>query len=135
MKALVLLAATVAMTIYGQEAKVAPSTATPALAATPPERGLSEAEVLRIRLSMARVQILQDRYKLSDYQKEVQPLLEEQESIVTQACLSVGIPADKVKTECSLSTGVDNEGKPLTAPDGKPVPARVWWSKPVEQKK
>lgn len=133
MKNLLLLAAAAAMTMMGQDAKVASVPTAPT--AAPAERSLSESEVLKIRLSMAQVQLLQDKYKLQDYQKEVKPLLDEQESIVTTACLSVGIPADKVKTECAINTGVDGDGKPLMNPDGKPVQGKVWWNRPAEPKK
>ncbi len=95
----------------------------PASAETPTERGLTEAESLKLQLLAAKIQLVQDKYKIEDFQKEIQPLVNEQEALASALCGSVGIPAAKIKTECGLNLGG-------AGPDGKPQAAKVWWQKP-----
>lgn len=90
------------------------------------DRTLTAEESLKLQLTQARIQHLQDKYKIAEYQAEVQAVIAEQQSVFAAACKSVGIPEDKVATECRLNTGVDADGKPIAGPDGKPVASRVW---------
>lgn len=99
-----------------------------------PERPLTKEESLTLQLSQSRILRLRDKYKIAEYEAEVQPLINDQQVAFVAACKSIGIPDAKIATECRLSTGVDGEGKPVTGPDGKPVAARVWWEKPEPSK-
>lgn len=126
MKVLVLLAAAAAL-IFADEK------AAPKKEEEPTERTLSEAESLKLQLLAAKIQILQDKYKIADYQKEMQPLADEQNALITQSCVSVGVPRDQVQTQCALNLEIGPDGKSLNGPDGKPLPAKVWWNKSTLQ--
>lgn len=123
---LVTAMAVLMISAHAQDAKVSTAVPVPNSPAVSSERPLSEVELLKLQLSMANVKLLQDKYKLAEYQREVQPEGDKQEKIVTEICLSIGVPADKIKTDCGLQTGLDAEGKPVLGQDGKPVPAKAW---------
>lgn len=128
MKKLLMGAALSAMTILAQNAKVETQKDTPQ--AAPSERQLSETEALKLQLIAAKVQLLQDRYKIPAYNDELQPLSAEQLAIAKAVCASVGVPEDKINTECGLNLGIGADGKPLLDASGKPAPTRVWNAKP-----
>lgn len=134
MKIIITFAAVAALT-FGQEAKVAPL---PAQANAPPsERALSETESLRIQLTIANLKVLQAKHKteelqkkMEEFQSEAKPVIEEQQSIISTACQSVGVPIEKMQEECGISTGIGEDGRPAVGPDGKPMQARVWKKPP-----
>lgn len=113
-------------------AKVAPTESAPV--AKPAERALTETESLKLQLSMANITLLQKKYNIEQYSKDLQPLVAEQEKVAMEACRSVGIPDEKVKTECGINTGIDQDGKPILGADGKPAQPRVWWNRPEAKK-
>lgn len=129
MKKLYLCAALSAMILTAQDAKVAPKD-TPK-EAPKSERNMTETESLKIQLAAAKIQLLREQFKIEDFNKQVEPLSSEQYAVVAAACKSVGVPEDKIQTECGVSTGVGPDGKPQMGADGKPVQARVWWNKPA----
>lgn len=131
MKALTLFAASAVLmiTAFAQDAKMSPTAPAGPTQAT--ERALSENEVLKLQLSIANAQLLQDKYRIQEYQKEIQSISDEQEKIFFEACKSVGVPADKIKTECQVTTGMGPDGKPVMGQDGKPMQGKVWWNKPA----
>lgn len=132
MKYLILFAATAAL-MFGQEAKVA---VPPSSIPTVTERALSELEVTKLQLSIAQIELLQKKYDIEKYQAELKPHLDAQQAIVGAACKSVGVAEDKITTDCGLSTGIGQDGKPAMGADGKPVQARVWHATPpVTEKK
>lgn len=112
-----------ALAAMAQDAKVA-SSPTPIPATS--ERALAKEESLALQLSQVRVLRLQERYKIQEYQAELQPMANEQQAMWIAACKSIGIPDEKIQTECRINTGVDADGKPVNGPDGKPVTPRVW---------
>lgn len=113
--------------LMAQDAKVAAAVEAPAVAVLP-ERPLTELEITKIQLADARIELLKKSYKIDEYSKEVQPLVSEKEAVLIAACVSIGIPAEKVRTECGANTGG-------AGPDGKPVAGRVWTIKPEKDKK
>lgn len=122
---LFVIAAMSACFLMGQDAKViAQPSAPPAVAAT--ERPLTETELLKIQLTLTRLQLLQDKFHMADFNKEAAVISADQQSIVESVCSSIGVPKDKIQSQCGLATGLDNDGKPITSADGKPVAARVW---------
>lgn len=123
MKRVIFAACVCAAVLSAQDAKVAPAPAPPAPAS---ERALSETEVLKLQLTAAKIELLQKKYDTAGFQKEVQPLSDQQAAIVQAACESVGIAKDKVQAECRIQTGIDQDGKPVVGPDGKPVQPKVW---------
>ena len=125
------LIAALACVAYAQDAKFKGSPTRLEDAGKPTERTLTETEALKLQLIAAKLQLLQERYKIAEFQKDAQPLNAEQETVATAACQSLGIPAEKIRTECGIQTGLGQDGKPLTGPDGKPVVAKVWWVKPA----
>ena len=128
MKHLIAIMALSGTLVFGQAAggeKVSPKTA---------ERELTNEESLRFQLMQSRVARLRDKYKISDYEAEAQQLLNEGRETFVLACKSIGIPDDKIESECMYTTGVDAEGKVVQGPDGKPVKARVW-RQPAPEKK
>lgn len=118
------LFAAMAAVMFGQDAKIAVAPAGPPAPAT--ERPLSENEILKLKLAQSQIQVLRDKYKIDEYQKEVGPISQSQMSVAQDACLSVGVAKDKLQTECGLQTGFDGDGKPLTGPDGKSAEPKVW---------
>lgn len=93
----------------------------------PSERPLTSDELLKLQLTQARIQNLQTKYKLAEYQTEVQSFATEQQAIYVAACKSIGLSDANIKAgECRLDTGVDSDGKPTMGPDGKPLAPRVW---------
>jgi|SRR5579864_911705 len=131
MRTVALLAA-FSVVAFSQELKPVPTVGSqPATT----ERALSESEVLKVQLATTELQLLQERYKIAEYQKEAQPIQEKQMAVLKAACLSVGVPETKMQTDCGISTGYGADGKPILGADGKQVPARVWnAAKPAEKK-
>jgi len=106
------------------------NTAAPKDSPAPPvDRLLTREEVLMIENSILRLALAQKNYKIEQYQAEVAHIVGEQESVIAAACKSVGVPADRLKSECGM-TGFGQDGRPVVGPDGKPVSPRVWWAKP-----
>ncbi len=128
MKKLLLLGAALSAITFGQNAKAAPGD-TPAPAQIT-DRQLTETEALKLQLIAAKVQLLQDKYKIQAYNEELQPLSAEQLSIAKAVCASVGVAEDKINSECGLNLGIGADGKALLGADGKPAPTRVWNAKP-----
>jgi len=125
---LILLAASAAL-MFGQEAKVTKPADTPQPSAVS-ERSLTAEESLKIENSILRIALAQKEFRIDEYQKAIAPDSAAQEEVISAACKSVGIPADLVKAQCGLS-GFGADGKQPLGQDGKPVPRRVWWQKPV----
>jgi len=96
----------------------------------PTERVLTETELLKLQLAAAKIQIIHDRYKFDDMQKELKPIVDEQNSVAMAMCQSIGIPPEMIQTQCGINLGTDQAGKQVMGPDGKPVQARVWWNRP-----
>lgn len=119
-----ILAALAAMTMMGQDAKIAKDSQ----AAVSSERPLTETEVLKLQLAASKIENLQNTYKIQEYLKALAPISEDQEAVATAACLSVGVPKTLVKTECALNL-------PQPGPDGKMIPGKVWWNKPAAAEK
>src|SRR5579862_8304271 len=100
----VLAAALAAFSVYAQDVKtgseqaVAPAPDKP----VPSERQLTEAEVLRLQLDSAKAQLLQDKYKLAEYQQELAPIMNDQEQLAIAACKSIGIPDALIRTQCQI---------------------------------
>lgn len=142
MKAVLMCAALSAICMYGQEvssprvdAKLPLGTTTGQSLSTPTERPLTETELLKIRATTAEIKLLRDEYKVDEFNQKVQPKSAEQLAVFTAACKSVGVPEDKIQTECGIATGFDQDGKPMNGADGKPVQPKVWWAKPPAEKK
>lgn len=128
---LILLAALAAITIYGQDAKVAPKAdAPPVPTATPNERLLTTEESLKLENSVLRIKMAEKDFRIEEYKAEVAPAAAVQEEVMQIACKSVGVPADKIHQECGIA-GFGPDGKPVNGPDGKPMPRKVWWAKPA----
>ena len=120
---LMIVAALAALSVFGQDAKVAPD----AKSAVPTERALSEVEVLKLKLATSQIENLQKDYKISEYQEKVQPIAAEQRRVAVAACASVGVAEANVERECGLSFG--------KGPDGKELMPRVWKIQPAPEKK
>ena len=130
---LIMLAAIAAVSMVGQDAKVAPAPAKAMEAKT--ERALEESESLKIRLSQQKIKNLRADFKIDEFSKQVDPIVNEQRMIFAAACRSVGVPEDKIFAEpsqCEFNTGYGPDDKPIVGPDGKPIPAHVKWLKPQE---
>lgn len=125
----VLLATIVVLSLTAQVAKIDPKSV-PGGEAKVTDRQLTEAETLKFQLLSAKLQLLADRFKIAEYQQEAAPLNGEQQTLFASACASVGVPADKVTSECGVDMGLDQAGKPRLGPDQKPVQPHVWWVKP-----
>ncbi len=122
MKYLMIFAATAAM-MFGQDAKVDKA---PSAIAKPTERPLTETESLKLQLSIANLKLLNQEYRLEEYNTKAKPQMDIQQEIAVAACKSVGVPEDKITTECGIATGIGPDGKPAVDANGKPVQPRVW---------
>ena len=146
-----ILAASAAMMMFGQDRplfesvklpvadKPAPAAPEAKITAAHTERPLTKDEVLEFRSTMAEIKNLRTVYKISEFEDKVRPKVAEQQDAFTKACLSVGVPADKINptsgpSQCGLNTGLDEEGNPLKGADGKPIPAKVWYQAPPPAK-
>jgi hypothetical protein len=116
-----------AYSLLGQQAsKVDPNSLSRTVETKASERPLSEAEVLKFQLLGAKMQILADKFKITEYQTELQPLSAEQQNLTVEKCASVGVTPDKIQTECGIDLGLGPDGKQRLGPDNKPVAAHVW---------
>lgn len=128
---MILIAALAAFSISAQVAKVEPKTTVD----TPPptERQLTKDEVTSFELASARIQVLRAKFHIDDYEKEAKPFQDTLNGIFVAACKSVGVSEELIqKGSCGFTVGVDQEGKPLLGPDGKPITARVVFVKPTQ---
>jgi hypothetical protein len=91
----------------------------------PEGRDLTKAEAADLQITILKLHILNDRYKLDEYQKEAGPISQKQQSLRDSLCKSIGVPADKVNTECGIQ-GFDSNGDQINGADGKPVPQKVF---------
>lgn len=121
---------TLTLAAMAQDAKVATG---PTPVPVPAERALTSEESLKLQLSQSRILRLQDKYKIAEYQSEVTAIAAEQNAVWLAACKSIGIPDDKIQTECRINTGVDADGKPVLGPDNKPLKPRVWRELPKDK--
>ena len=126
MRTLFVLAALAALMNAQPVAKPAPETPK----AEQNERALTDAEVLKVRATSAEIKNLSDVYKITEFNKKVEPKATERNGVFVAACRSVNIPEDKIQAECRFVTGLDEDGNTVMDPTGKPVAARVWWQKP-----
>ena len=124
MKTLVVLASLAASTMFAQDAKMVSKDAPPTVA--PADRPLTEAEVLKWQNAGLNITLLLKEYKIDDYLKAVEPHQRAKQELAEAACASIGVPKDKVQSECGFSDGTGPDGKPLMGADGKPTPAHVW---------
>lgn len=116
---------------FGQDSKMV---SPPAPLPPPTERALSETEVLKLQNSLLQMQVLNKDYKIDEYNSKAKPIIDAQQAIAVAACKSVGVPEEKITTECGITTGIGQDGKPTMGADGKPVQPRVWWQKPESAK-
>lgn len=91
----------------------------------PTERVLTHDEALELQVTILKIHLLNDQFKINDYQAAVAPLSKRQQEIHDSTCLSIGISKDKINTECGIS-GFDANGDPIIGADGKAVPQRVY---------
>lgn len=153
-KMLFLFAVSTALLCSGQEAAATPpAVTTPKVAkAVPTERNLADLESLELQIESLRSQLLAARSDLLDakyhikpmpapgaetWQEESTKLLNTQKTsgdklraLAGAMCKSVGVPEDKMNTECFIDLGMNNDGTPLLK-DGKPVAPTVKWVKPT----
>ena len=138
---LLILAALAAFSLSAQE-KPAPEKPKPAeqvakattelpKPALPPELVFNELDSTTLQLIATKAARLNDRYKIPEYQKELQPLAQQQQSLYLKACRKLGIPDDLIQKECGFESGVDLDGNVKKSPDGNPVQAKVWRQQPV----
>jgi hypothetical protein len=126
MKFLILLPL-IATLSFSQETKPSPKSDK-----APTERSLSKEEVWHLKDTIAEINLINQKYKIEEYHKELDPLVADQQATIQAACESIGIPKEKVQSECGVNLGLGPDGKPLNGPDGKtPVTPRVFWNKPA----
>ena len=89
-----------------------------------PDRPLTQLEVSETLL-LAKTAELEGK-KIEESQAKIKEAQQKYAEIFTRACLSVGIAADKIQSECGFTTGVGQDDKPLVGQDGHAVAAHVW---------
>ena len=121
MKTLFLLVpmALLAVSSFGQEAKIAPQTK-PVEAVPATSKSLDAADFKRLAEINANLRLLGQQHRIKEYSEQADPLINEANSIVVKACASVGVAAKDVGTRC----GVDSNGS-AESPTG-----RVTWLPP-----
>lgn len=121
-----LFAALSAFTIIAsaQEVKESHKPQPPAPAVT--SRPLTHDEQLEFDLATARIQNINTKYKINEYNQEIAPFSASQSSVAKAACASVGISESQFPNGCGFTTGHDADGKPVMGADGKPVVPHVW---------
>ena len=112
----------------------------PGSSGAPTERALTDLEVTKFQLAAAQLELAKAKYKIQEFNEEIQPAVQSQNAIARAACLSVGVPENKIlfgspENECGINTGFGPDGKPLNGPDGKPTQPKVWRIIPPEKKK
>ena len=80
---------------------------------------LTKEESLTVKLDIAQIQLLNEKYKIDDYNKEIKPWSAEQEDVITKACMKVGVAKDKIRSDCGVSLGAKDQA-------GNELPAKVW---------
>ena len=127
-----LILAAIAATLAAQPAaKPDPKATAPAAETSkPPERAFNEVEILKLRLAAKDIQAAQTKHDIKGFQEEIQEPQATQAGIVIAACKELGIPQEKIQTECGYELGFDDKDKPITR-DGKPVTPRVWKAIPA----
>lgn len=152
---LMILSLTATM-LFAQDAKVSAPKDAPASVAIPSERPLTDAEVKDFQLTMAQIalirqehdidgyqeflkmnlkddlaQLLRKRFDIAGFETEIKGPSDRQVKNAQTICKSVGIPDDKIQSECELQVGVYPDGRPELGPDKKPIMPRVFWRKPI----
>ena len=95
--------------------------------ATPKEAPLTKLERAIIDKTLAQGTALDLQYKIEEYNKALAPIRAEQMSVIEGACKALGIPADKVQSECRVDLQwVDPATKTTDTPAGKVVGRVVW---------
>lgn len=120
------LAAFAAFTLFAQEKK-----------ATHDERPLTADEVWHARWTISEIDRINQKFEITKYHGEVDPVTTDQQSMILEWCKSVGV-SDMAKVqsgECQFTTGIGPDGKPINDATGKPIPPRVWRVKPPEPAK
>jgi hypothetical protein len=91
------------------------------------DRPLTDAEALSTRLDNQKIQVEREKYHLDEFEKAIQEPQTHFSQVVIDACKSIGIPLEKVQTECGFQNGHDPAtDKPLVGQDGKALAAHVW---------
>jgi hypothetical protein len=97
--------------------------------ATVPELIFDELQTTKLQLIGTQAALVNKKYNITDYRKEIQPLAVQQQAIYFAKCKELGIPENLIATECGLETGIDEDGKVKLDATGKAIPARVWWQR------
>lgn len=111
------------LALFGDDPKDAPK------GDKPTERLFTDDEVMRIENTMLKIALAQKEFKIEEYKQRIAQPASVQISIITAACESVGVPKDKIQTECGTS-GFAEDGGPAKGPDGKLIPRKVWHQLP-----
>lgn len=117
------------LALAAQDAKVAPPKEVAQAVAAQPESLFTPEEGLKIENAILRISLANQQYKIDEYQKLIAPESAAQDEIISAKCMALGIPKDKVRTECGVA-GFGQDGKQPMGPDGKPIPRKVYWAKP-----
>jgi hypothetical protein len=128
---LLLIAALAAL--MNAQAPVAAKPDPKAEAPKPTERLLTESESLKIENAMLKVALAQKKFDIDGYQRTIAEPAAVQHAVFEAACLSVGIPRDKINTECTIQ-GFMADGSPASDDKGQTMPRRVYWNKPQAAK-
>lgn len=130
---LFILGAFCALSLLAQDAKLAPPQSQPATTLSGLTTNListghvlTEIQSLRLQLLTAKILLIQNKYKIDDYQTEVKPVLDEQHELTVEVCRLVGIAPEAIPTQCAFDLGIGQDGKPRIGPDGKAIEPRVW---------
>ena len=135
MKTLFALAALAALMNAQPTQKPAPEA--PKVETPQNERGLTEAEQLKYRATMAEMKNIQEEFRIKEFNAKIAPKSNEQLAVIIAACKSVHVPEDKIQprngqpSECGFISGLDDDGNPAKGPDGRPIAAKVWWNRPT----
>lgn len=128
MKYLFIAAIAASSLMYGQKVdEPKPKTEAKAEAPKPEakERMLTKEESAQLQISILKLHILNDKYKIEEYQSAIAPISQTQQSLRDSLCKSIGVPPDKIASECGIA-GFNNEGDQIMGNDGRPIAQKVF---------
>jgi hypothetical protein len=87
-------------------------------------------ELSALKLTSAQVQLLRKRFDIEEYERDIAGPSEKQMKMAQAACESIGIPKEKMQSDCVVTVGSYPDGKPILDATGQPIKPRVWSNKP-----
>ncbi len=78
-----------------------------------------------LKITIMQEYILNQAYRISEWQSKHTPIIAQIQHIREELCPRVGISKEKANSGGCIIQGFADDGGPVLAPDGKPIPRKV----------